>query len=209
MQVAIELELFDEEANTARAEAKVTIVHLFTTYLRWPIFIAIMMMFSQQLSGINAAMFYSTKIFMDAGLSVKAAVYATILMGTINVIQTIISVWLVDHPRFGRRSLHITGLLGMFVSSVFICLSMTFVNIKDEVTKAPVYPWVSYAAIFFVLLFVISFATGPGSIPWFYVSEIFPSNARGAANSVAVMSNWAANTLVTVTFLWMKVRRHF
>lgn len=94
--------------------------------LRWPMIIAIVMMLSQQLSGINVAMFYSTVIFRGAGLSHSAAVYATIGMGAVNVLMTIISVYLVDHPRFGRRSLHLAGLGGMWLASILlvICLSV-------------------------------------------------------------------------------------
>jgi SP family facilitated glucose transporter-like MFS transporter 1 len=83
------------------------------------------MMFSQQLSGINVAMFYSTKIFKDAGLPGNWPFYATILMGTVNVAQTLVSLWLVDHPKFGRRSLHLIGLVGMFIASILIVISLS------------------------------------------------------------------------------------
>lgn len=69
-------------------------------------------------------MFYSTKIFKDAGLVGLWPFYATIAMGAINVAQTIVSLWLVDHPKFGRRSLHLIGLSGMLVSSLLIVVSM-------------------------------------------------------------------------------------
>lgn len=71
-------------------------------------------------------MFYSTQIFRDAGLRDNWPFYATILMGAINVTQTIISLWLVDHPKFGRRSLHLAGLTGMFISCLCIVLSLSF-----------------------------------------------------------------------------------
>lgn len=114
---------------------------MFKGALKWPLFIAIMMMFSQQLSGINVgtftlmlgfenssiflAMFYSTKIFKDAGLPGNWPFYATILMGAVNVAQTLVSLWLVDHPKFGRRSLHLIGLIGMLVASVLIVISLS------------------------------------------------------------------------------------
>jgi len=160
----------------------------------------VMMMFSQQFSGINAAMFYSTKIFTDAGLPGDGPIYATIAMGAINVAQTLVSLWLVDHPKFGRRSLHLTGLVGMCLSAILIAVSLSIAG-RDPVTEQVENQWASYASIVFVLLFVVSFATGPGSIPWFFVSEIFPSTARGNANSIAVMANWLANFLVATFFL--------
>ncbi|PIO58975.1 hypothetical protein TELCIR_19574, partial [Teladorsagia circumcincta] len=142
---------------------------------------------------INVAMFYSTVIFKQAGLSNEHAVYATIGMGTVNVIMTVVSVWLVDHPKFGRRSLMLMGMSGMWISTILLVVALSL--------SANGYQWASYGAIVFVLLFVISFATGPGSIPWFFVSEIFASSARGNANSIAVMVNWTANLLVGLSFL--------
>ncbi|PAV61799.1 hypothetical protein WR25_22410 [Diploscapter pachys] len=118
----------------------------------------------------------------------------------------------VDHPKFGRRSLLLIGLIGMWISTILIVI---FLTISEE-TKIPSkisgqepdfnpdYRWASYSAIVFVLLFVISFATGPGAIPWFYVSEIFASSARGNANSIAICVNWLANFLVGLAFLPIK-----
>lgn len=198
--VSAEMEVAQAEANAARSQPKVTFGDMFKGALQWPLFIAVMMMFSQQLSGINAAMFYSTKIFMGAGLTPQAAIYATIAMGAINVLMTLVSVYLVDHPKFGRRSLHLTGLIGMCISSILIVVSMSLAN-TDQVTQIPQRPWAAYLSIAWVILFVVAFATGPGSIPWFYVSEIFPSSARGNANSIAVLANWAANCVVATSFL--------
>ncbi|CAJ0581254.1 unnamed protein product, partial [Mesorhabditis spiculigera] len=191
--VTDELNEIREEAVAAQNTPKVQMGDLFKIPLRWPMFIAIMMMLSQQLSGINAAMFFSTSIFESAGLHGVSATYATIAMGAINVLMTIISVWLVDHPKFGRRSLHLTGLSVMFIASLLIVLALGMITGQTNA-------W-SYGAIGFVLLFVIGFATGPGSIPWFFVSEIFGSGARGPASSVAAMVNWTANFLVGLFFL--------
>jgi SP family facilitated glucose transporter-like MFS transporter 1 len=176
--VSAELDAIKDEASSARSQPKVTFGDMFRGALRWPLFIAVMMMFSQQLSGINAAMFYSTKIFGDAGLKDNWPFYATIMMGTINVAQTVVSLWLVDHPKAGRRLLHLVGLIGMFFSSILIVVSLSiavsaqwgFTNLLPSFQgKDGRNQWASYASIVFVLLFVVSFATGPGSIPWFFV----------------------------------------
>ncbi|KAH7707354.1 Protein FGT-1 a [Aphelenchoides avenae] len=197
--VSAELEMLKKEEATDRGQAKVSIVDMFGPSLRWPVFIAITMMLSQQLSGINGALFYSNQIFRDAGLSGNEPSYATLAMGAIFVAQTFVSVWLVDRPNFGRRSLHLAGLVGMFFSSIFIMFSLSLSGKKADGNMS--HPWASYASIVFVLLFVIAFATGPGSIPWFFASEIFPSNARGQANSIAVLSNWLMSFVVSIGFL--------
>jgi SP family facilitated glucose transporter-like MFS transporter 1 len=65
--------------------------------------------------------------------------------------------------------------------------------------------WVSYISILLVILFVVMFAIGPGSIPWFLVSELFNQSARGAATSLAVAINWTANFIVGIGFLPLQV----
>lgn len=67
------------------------------------------------------------------------------------------------------------------------------------------YVWVSYLAIIFVMVFVVAFAVGPGSIPWFLVSELFNSSARPLATSIAVGVNWTANFVVGLGFLPLQV----
>lgn len=83
-----------EEQAKINAVPKLAIFDLFRGELLWPMTIAIMMMCAQQFSGINVAMFFSTMIFEGAGLG-DNAVYATLVMGLINVLMTIISVYLV------------------------------------------------------------------------------------------------------------------
>lgn len=139
-------------------------------------------------------------ITLFSGLKGNEPFYATIVMGFFNVAMTLVSVWLVDHPKFGRRSLHLIGLTGMMISSILIVVSMSIAGTGENRNQAG-----AYASILLVVLFVIFFATGPGSIPWFFVSEIFPSSARGAASSVAVMSNWLANFIVGTSFLPLNV----
>lgn len=67
------------------------------------------------------------------------------------------------------------------------------------------YKWVSYVSIFLVMAFVIMFAVGPGSIPWFLVAELFNQSARPTATSLAVMINWTANFFVGLGFLPLQV----
>merc|ERR1719481_1074627 len=67
------------------------------------------------------------------------------------------------------------------------------------------YPFMSYVAIAAVILFVVGFATGPGSIPWFFVTELFAQSGRPTATSIAVVVNWTANFLVGLGFAPMQM----
>jgi SP family facilitated glucose transporter-like MFS transporter 1 len=148
------------------------------------------MMLSQQLSGINAAIFFSTQIFESAGLDEQTALYSTLGMGVINILMTLVSLVLIE--RAGRRTLHLTGLGGMAGTTVVLVICLTF---SEEV------PFLRYVSILAVFAFIVMFATGPGSIPWFLVSELFGVGARGLATSLAVAVNWSANIAVGLCFL--------
>ncbi|XP_072304359.1 solute carrier family 2, facilitated glucose transporter member 1-like [Eucyclogobius newberryi] len=176
-----------EESAKMALEKKVTIAELFrcATY-RQPLLIAVMLQLSQQLSGINAVFYYSTGIFASAG--VQQPIYATIGAGIVNVIFTIVSLFLVE--RAGRRTLHLFGLGGMAVSALLMTVSLL---LKDV-------PAMSYMAIVAVMLFVAMFELGPGPIPWFIVAELFSQGPRPAAMAVAGCCNWTANFLVGMSF---------
>merc|ERR1711997_552606 len=162
--------------------------------LRSPLIIAMMMMLAQQLSGINAAIFYSTAIFKDAGLNESDAQSATLGMGAMNVAMTFVSLALIE--KAGRKTLMIIGL-----SVMVVCTTMLLVCLLTFETV----PAMSYVAIVAVITFVVGFATGPGSIPWFFVTELFAQSGRPTATSIAVVVNWTANFLVGLGFLPMRL----
>ncbi|XP_065164046.1 solute carrier family 2, facilitated glucose transporter member 1-like isoform X2 [Atheta coriaria] len=186
-----EMDEMRSEYEAMKLVPKITMKELISnSALRIPLIICLMLMIAQQLSGINAVMFFSTKIFMMAGLTEDSASYATMGMGSINVLMTIVSLVLVE--KAGRKTLLLVGFAGMTV----VTLCLTFAMLYATTAK-----WISYLCIILVLLFVILFATGPGSIPWFMVSELFNQSARPAATSLAVAINWTANFFVGLGFL--------
>ncbi|CAH2227054.1 jg22532, partial [Pararge aegeria aegeria] len=152
--------LLHQEAEKNKVSKKVTLRELFSNRsLRQPLLIAMVVMVAQQLSGINAVIFFSTDIFKSANLSESQSQYATLGMGAMNVVMTIISLLLVEVA--GRKTLLLTGFSGMTLCSIGLCVANLYV------TK---YVWVSYLCIALVILFVVMFAVGPGSIPWFLVT---------------------------------------
>ncbi|XP_007935348.1 solute carrier family 2, facilitated glucose transporter member 3 [Orycteropus afer afer] len=180
-------EMKDESARMAQ-EKQVTVLELFRApNYRQPIIISIMLQLSQQLSGINAVFYYSTGIFKDAG--VREPIYATIGAGVVNTIFTVVSLFLVE--KTGRRTLHMLGLGGMAVCSLFMTVSLL---LKDQ------YNWMSFVCIGAILIFVAFFEIGPGPIPWFIVAELFSQGPRPAAMAVAGCSNWTSNFLVGLLF---------
>ncbi|KAG1947834.1 solute carrier family 2, facilitated glucose transporter [Pimephales promelas] len=178
-----------EEAMKMSMEKKVSIPELFrNSAYRQPIIIAIILQLSQQLSGINAVIYYSTEIFRGAGIT--GPVFATIGMGAVNTIFTVISLFLVE--RAGRRTLHMIGLAGMTVCALLMTISLKLVQGISPI---------SILAILAVFGFVASFEMGPGPIPWFIVAELFSQGPRPAAIAVAGCCNWTASLIVGLSFL--------
>lgn len=180
-----------EEKRKMDMERKVSILELFRSPLyRQPIIISIMLQLSQQLSGINAIFYYSTSIFMKAG--VQSPVYATIGAGVVNCAFTVVSLFLIE--RMGRRTLHMLGLGGMCICAVIMTTALALL---DSI------PWMSYISMLAIFGFVAFFEIGPGPIPWFFVAELFSQGPRPAAMAVAGFSNWTANFIIGMCFQYV------
>ncbi|XP_035984464.1 solute carrier family 2, facilitated glucose transporter member 2 [Fundulus heteroclitus] len=187
-----DLEEMRREKEEADREPRVSIRSLiFSSVYRQQLIVALMMHLSQQLSGINAIFYYSTAIFAQAGVS--QPVYATIGVGVINTIFTLVSVALVD--RTGRRTLTLVGLGGMCCCAVAMTVGLKFQN--D-------FSWMSYVSMVSIFLFVSFFEIGPGPIPWFIVAELFSQGPRPAAIALAGCCNWTSNFIIGMTFPYIQ-----
>ncbi|XP_052082052.1 solute carrier family 2, facilitated glucose transporter member 3-like isoform X1 [Mytilus californianus] len=190
VDVSDEIEEMRIEGERMRKSKKFSITDLFHhKELLTPLIIGLVMQLSQQWGGINAVIYYSTEIFEGAGLSKASAQYATVGVGGVNVAMTFVSALIMD--RAGRRTLHLIGLGGMFVGSVVLTIGLEYQSHHK---------WLSYLCIVAVVLYIIFFATGPGSIPWFIVAELFDQQSRSAAVSLAVLTNWFANFCVALGY---------
>ncbi|XP_026826530.1 glucose transporter type 1 isoform X9 [Ooceraea biroi] len=193
-QVEEDIEEMRAEERAQQAESTISMTELICSpTLRAPLIIGVVMQLSQQLSGINAVFYYSTNLFTSSGLTDESAKFATIGIGAIMVLMTLVSIPLMD--RTGRRTLHLYGLGGMFIFSIFITISFLIKEMID---------WMSYLSVVSTLSFVVFFAVGPGSIPWMITAELFSQGPRPAAMSIAVLVNWMANFLVGIGFPSMK-----
>lgn len=125
IEVHDEMEDMRAEYESVKLVPKVTVRELFVNpALRIPMFISIMVMFAQQLSGINAVMFFSTKIFRMAQLDKHAAQNATMGVGAMNVLMTLVSLVLVE--KAGRKTLLLVGFFGMFLDTVLLAICLVF-----------------------------------------------------------------------------------
>jgi SP family galactose:H+ symporter-like MFS transporter len=145
----------------------------------------------QQVTGINTVIYYAPTIFEFAGLgSATVAILATVGVGIVNMLMTIVAIWLVD--RVGRRRLLLVGVVGMVLSLGVLGLAFQLPNLSSSLG------WIAVGSL---MLYVGSFAVGLGPVFWLLISEIYPLKIRGFAMSIASIANWAANLVVALTFL--------
>lgn len=189
-------ELVEQQMEQMRAEIeKSTDVvgwrELFKPWMRTPLIIAIGIMFFQQFVGINTVIYYSPKIFLMAGFEGNiAAIWASVAVGMINLLFTIVSVYFVD--RIGRRKLYFIGMTGIACSLVLLGGCFLFHDALGNLGK-----WVSISLVFSYIAF---FAVSIGPLAWLIISEVFPQKVRGLGSSIGSLAVWVFNAVVTFTF---------
>ena len=163
--------------------------HVFHKSLRGALFVGIGLSIFQQITGINTIIYYAPQIFQKAGFeTASTAILASMSIGVMNVIMTFVALWLIDIV--GRRPLLLTGIIGMIVS--LLVLGFAFIFVKE---------YIGITSVISLMCYVSFFAIGLGPIVWLIISEIYPLEIRGRAMGVAIFFNWAANYIVSLTFL--------
>jgi sugar porter (SP) family MFS transporter len=170
-------------AEAARDARVISWGRFFDGHLKRPIMLAFLIAFFNQLSGINAIIYYAPRIFEISGAGNGVALLATVGVGVVNLLFTLVGLALID--KAGRRKLMLVGSFGYIIS-----LSMAAYGFASG-QLGIVLP--------FILAFIAAHALGQGAVIWVYISEIFPSNARAKGQSLGAGTHWvfaAALTLV-------------
>jgi len=162
---------------------------LLTPALRPALVVGIGLGVFQQVTGINTVIYYAPTILQSAGISsASGAILATAGIGVVNVLMTLVSMWLID--RMGRRPLLLIGIAGIIIT--LGVLGFAFLRPGGGL---------AHVAVVTLMAYVASFAISLGPIFWLLIAEIYPLRIRGLAEGTAAASNWAANLLVSLTFL--------
>lgn len=149
------------------------------------IIIGVLLSVFQQFVGINVVLYYAPEIFKSMGSGTDAALLQTIIVGSVNLIFTVLAIMTVD--KYGRKPLMIIGAVGMAFAMFALGTSFFMES-------------VGLGALIFMLIYVASFAMSWGPVCWVLLSEIFPNKIRGKALAVAVAAQWISNYLVSWTF---------
>lgn len=164
---------------------------MFVKRFRHVLFLGIALQLFQQLSGINAIMYYAPIIFKMAGFTtVHDQLLVTAIVGLVNMLSTVFTILFID--KFGRRPILFTGIITM-VLSLFVTFFIFHIGVHTHIQQL--------ILVASVLVFIIGFAISLGPIAWMICSEIFPLKGREFGLMITTATNWIGNLLVGLTFL--------
>jgi MFS transporter, SP family, galactose:H+ symporter len=198
-EVPVELgklrEAIDEDSETSWRE-------VFAHEWRRPLVVAGILAVLQQLTGINAVIYYADSIFAAAGFSDPTSQSLATLwaIGGVNVVATLIAVCWVD--RFGRKPLLLIGSTGMFLG--LLTVAGAFFDLHKVTASEAAHSAQTQAgtlALVGLVVFIASFAFSLGPVVWTVINEVFPAHIRGRGVAVATAINWLAAWVVAQTFL--------
>jgi len=168
----------------AASSEQVSSGHFWTRRLQKPILLAILIAFFNQLSGINAILYFAPRIFELTGLAAKAALLQSIGIGVTNLVFTFVGLWLID--RLGRRTLLYIGSFG-YITSLGLAAWAFFTN---HFSIVPVC----------IFAFIAAHAIGQGAVIWVFISEIFPNRQRAEGQTLGSSTHWIFAALLTTYF---------
>lgn len=171
--------------DSLKSQEKTSWRALLQPSLRLALLVGIGLSVFQQITGINAILYYAPEIFKSFGSNTDSSLLQTSLLGVVNMIFTIVAIYLVD--KLGRKPLLYIGSAGMFVALAIVGIAAYY-----QITSAWLLP--------FLLLFMASFSISWGPVVWVLLAEIFPNRVRSLALSLAVFVQWIANFVVSQTF---------
>jgi len=158
--------------------------HFWTSRLQKPILLAILIAFFNQLSGINAILYFAPRIFELTGLGAKAALLQSVGIGVTNLIFTFVGLWLID--RLGRRTLLFIGSFGYIASLGLV--AWAFFTQHYSIVPACIFA------------FIAAHAIGQGAVIWVFIAEIFPNRHRAEGQSLGSFTHWIFAALLTTFF---------
>jgi len=179
-----ELEAHADEIQAASSSESKVAANFWAWRLRVPILLAFLIAFFNQLSGINAVLYFAPRIFEMTGLGEKAALLQSVGIGITNLIFTFVGLWLID--KLGRRTLLFIGSFG-YIASLGLT-SWAFFTQHYSIVPACIFAFIGAHAI------------GQGAVIWVYISEIFPNRHRAEGQALGCGTHWVFAALLTTFF---------
>lgn len=174
----------DQLIAEIKASANTKKEKLFSKKFYWPLLLAFLLAFFNQLSGVNAIIYFAPRVFEMAGLGKDSAFLSTAGIGVVNLVFTVIGWYLID--RKGRKTLMYIGSIGYIISLTLIAYSF-FSSSHSGITA-------------YVFMFIAAHAIGQGAVIWVFISEIFPNSVRAAGMSWGSLTHWVFAAIIANVF---------
>jgi sugar porter (SP) family MFS transporter len=184
--------LLEMQANPSDEHHTASLSEFFSRRYRFPIWLAFLFAFFNQVSGINAVIYYAPRIFEDAGLAASSALLSSVGIGVVNLVFTMIGLALID--RYGRRFLMYIGSVGYIIS--LSAVAYAFYSGSAGGMTVPI----------LLFVFIAAHAIGQGAVIWVFISEIFPNRVRSYGNSLGSSTHWVFAALIAASFPWLAGR---
>jgi len=162
---------------------------LFSGQYKTPVILAVLFAFFNQVSGINAIIYYAPRIFEMAGLGAHSSLLSTVGIGLINFIFTLLGINIID--KVGRRKLMLVGSFGL-IASLFM-VAFTFYSGHMSGFAIPVY----------MMVFIAFFAFSQGAVIWVFISEIFPNQVRAKGQTLGSSTHWIMAAIIAFCFPYL------
>lgn len=165
---------------------------IFMKKYRFPLILAFLIAFFNQVSGINAFLYYAPRIFEEAGLGESTALLSSVGIGITNMVFTLLGINLID--RLGRKQLMYIGSFGYIISLTLVACAFFL-------------EWEGLAVPIFLFIFIAAHAVGQGSVIWVFISEVFPNHLRGSGQAFGCSVHWilAAAIPAAIPFLFSTI----
>ncbi len=158
-----------------------------------PIFLAVTVGMFNQLSGINAILYYLNSIFASAGFGATSAALQSVAIGLVNLVATLLGMSLID--KVGRKTLLMIGAGGMVVALSGVA-AVFYTNTHQALL------------VWLLMMFITFFALSQGAVIWVYISEVFPSRVRSKGQSLGSSSHWVMNAIIAQAFPLIAAHSH-
>jgi len=158
----------------------------------FPIFLAVLIAFFNQMSGINAVIYFAPRVFELAGISKQGAFLQSVGVGLVNLVFTMLGLYLID--RLGRKILMLIGSIGYIIS--LVAVSAAFYSNHVGGMMVPL----------LLFLFIASHAIGQGAVIWVLISEVFPNSVRAYGQSLGASTHWIMAAIITTLFPILAVK---
>jgi sugar porter (SP) family MFS transporter len=159
---------------------------LFSRQYKFPVMLAVLFAVFNQVSGINAIIYYAPRIFEDTGLGKSSALLSTVGIGVFNFIFTLLALRYID--KIGRRKLMLIGSFGLIVTLALVSFSF-YTNY-----------FFGYAVPVYLFIYIAFFAFSQGAVIWVFISEIFPNQVRANGQSLGSFTHWFGAAVIAFTF---------